>query len=463
MLGVLVFESAHGGLRHADPARGRRDPGQSDGRGPPERAALPPGADGGRARCPGREAAGAPCHPPPAAPDLRGHRRRWRSPSWCWSAGRSGSPGSTPRSGRAYSPVRALVAGVVERIPVAEGGAVARGSAAGLPARHLAPRRPRGYRRRGGRRRPPGVAGREPGRPVRGTAAPDPGRRAPAGGRAARRGAGAHHPARARRRHRAHARTSSDRVGSSLEEGDLLLTIGRTDSLELDFGVAQRDIGRVRPGQEVRLRVDAMPQRTFTGRVRAVAPVPADSSGGRAAIRSARVVANPDGVAQAEHGRLCPRAHRSRLRGHPAPPRAGALDASPLVEDLVVTRPAIALALLLAACGGDGAAAERDRRGDRSPPTPARRDRDRRERHGGPAALAAIAALRGARRRGAGPLRRRGREHPGRHRHDGVGRTAARAAREHRPGDRAGAGAGAGGQRLSSGSSASAPSRPPAW
>jgi multidrug efflux pump subunit AcrA (membrane-fusion protein) len=86
-----------------------------------------------------------------------------------------------------------------------------------------------------------------------------------------------------------------DRVGSSLEEGDLMLTIGRTDSLELDFGVDQRDIGRVRPGQEVRLRVDAMPQRTFSGRVRSVAPIPADSSGDVFyPVRA--VVANPDGV-----------------------------------------------------------------------------------------------------------------------------------------------------------------------
>jgi GAF domain-containing protein len=84
-------------------------------------------------------------------------------------------------------------------------------------------------------------------------------------------------------------------VGRSLEEGDLLLTVGRTDSLELEFGVAQRDIGRVRPGQEVRLRVDAMPQRTFVGRVRSVAPMPADSA--EEVVYPVRaIVANPDGA-----------------------------------------------------------------------------------------------------------------------------------------------------------------------
>ena len=90
-------------------------------------------------------------------------------------------------------------------------------------------------------------------------------------------------------------------VGRSLEEGDLLLAIGRTDSLELDFGVAQRDVGRVRPGQEVRLRVDAMPQRTFTGRVRSVAPVPADSADDiRYPVRA--LVGNPDGALKPSMG-----------------------------------------------------------------------------------------------------------------------------------------------------------------
>jgi GAF domain-containing protein len=86
-----------------------------------------------------------------------------------------------------------------------------------------------------------------------------------------------------------------DRMGSSLEEGDLLLTIGRTDSLELDFGVAQQDVERVRPGQEVRLRVNAMPQRTFSGRVLSIAPIAADTAGEvRYPVRA--IVANPDGV-----------------------------------------------------------------------------------------------------------------------------------------------------------------------
>ena len=87
----------------------------------------------------------------------------------------------------------------------------------------------------------------------------------------------------------------NERVGASVDEGDLLLTLGRTDSLELEFGVNQRDIGRVQPGQEVRLRVDALPQRTFVGQVTSIGQLPVDSAPEvRYPVRAS--VANPDGV-----------------------------------------------------------------------------------------------------------------------------------------------------------------------
>ena len=177
----------------------------------------------------------------------------------------------------AYSPVRAMVAGVVERVPVTEGALVARGT-------------PVGYLRATGLR-----ADREA--TIAEAAAADRG-----AALAASRG-----DASEERLHRIRADALrrevalldeevelttlrapaggivltprvQELVGRSLEEGDLLLTLGRTDSLELEFAVAQRDIGRVRPGQEVRLRVDAMPQRTFVGQVRWVAPTPTDST-----------------------------------------------------------------------------------------------------------------------------------------------------------------------------------------
>jgi multidrug resistance efflux pump/GAF domain-containing protein len=86
-----------------------------------------------------------------------------------------------------------------------------------------------------------------------------------------------------------------ERAGASVEEGDLLVTLGRIDTLELEFGVDQRDVARVHPGQEVRLRVDALPQRTLTGRVRSVGQLPIDTAGSvRYPVRAA--VPNPNGV-----------------------------------------------------------------------------------------------------------------------------------------------------------------------
>jgi multidrug efflux system membrane fusion protein len=70
-----------------------------------------------------------------------------------------------------------------------------------------------------------------------------------------------------------------ERLGSWVDAGSQLIVVGRTDTLELDFNVDERDIGRVRVGDEVRLRVDAYPQRTFVGRVTSVAPLAADSAG----------------------------------------------------------------------------------------------------------------------------------------------------------------------------------------
>ncbi len=86
-----------------------------------------------------------------------------------------------------------------------------------------------------------------------------------------------------------------ERTGTSLSEGDLLLVVGRTDTLELELAVDQRDILRVRPGQDVRLRVDALPQRTFRGTVISVAPLPVASEDAvRYPVRA--VVPNPEGL-----------------------------------------------------------------------------------------------------------------------------------------------------------------------
>jgi GAF domain-containing protein/biotin carboxyl carrier protein len=200
----------------------------------------------------------------------------------------------------AYAPVRALVPGVVQRIPVTEGSVVARGA----PVAYLRSSTPRAERE---------------------ATTADAASADRLAALAASRGDASEerlHRIRADALRREVALLDEEvelttlrapvsgtvltphveqQVGRSLEEGDLLLAIGRTDSLELDFGVAQRDVGRVRPGQEVRLRVDAMPQRTFTGRVRSVAPVPADSADDiRYPVRA--LVGNPDGALKPSMG-----------------------------------------------------------------------------------------------------------------------------------------------------------------
>jgi multidrug efflux pump subunit AcrA (membrane-fusion protein) len=90
-----------------------------------------------------------------------------------------------------------------------------------------------------------------------------------------------------------------ERLGAHVDAGDPVLLVGGMDTLELEFGVDQRDVARVRVGDEVRLRVDALPQRTFSGRVVALGSVPFDTAagGGEDVTFPVRaLVANPDRV-----------------------------------------------------------------------------------------------------------------------------------------------------------------------
>jgi multidrug efflux pump subunit AcrA (membrane-fusion protein) len=86
-----------------------------------------------------------------------------------------------------------------------------------------------------------------------------------------------------------------ERVGSHADAGDLVTVVGRTDSLELEFGVDERDITRVQIGDEVRLRIAAMPQHTFAGRVTSIGAISATAAGS-VSFPVRAVVANPDGL-----------------------------------------------------------------------------------------------------------------------------------------------------------------------
>lgn len=81
-----------------------------------------------------------------------------------------------------------------------------------------------------------------------------------------------------------------ERVGTEVNAGDLLVTVGRTDTLELEIGVDEKDVTRIQVGDEVRLRVAAWPQRTFSGLVTSIAPVGIGDSTVRFPVRA--VVAN---------------------------------------------------------------------------------------------------------------------------------------------------------------------------
>ncbi len=97
-----------------------------------------------------------------------------------------------------------------------------------------------------------------------------------------------------------------ERTGTSLAEGDQLLVLGRTDTLELEFGVAQQNIMEVRPGQAVRLRVNALPSRTFEGRVTSIAELPKENED-RVEYPVRAAVANPEGLLKpdmAAHARV---------------------------------------------------------------------------------------------------------------------------------------------------------------
>jgi len=63
-----------------------------------------------------------------------------------------------------------------------------------------------------------------------------------------------------------------ERVGEWLDAGETFVLLGRTDELELEARIPQRHIDRVRPGQEVRLKVEARPEHTFVARVTEIAP-----------------------------------------------------------------------------------------------------------------------------------------------------------------------------------------------
>ncbi len=252
-------------------------------------------------------------------------------------AGRSGWSATSRSSGRwVWHPVRALVPGVVERVLVKEGARVARGCPRHAP-RHQPGKRSGGHRsRRGAAERQAalaasrGDAAEERLHRIRGDALRQElalldeevrltTLRAPVAGMVLHPAAG-----RARRRFAGGGRSLSDPgahryAGAGVRRGPARLL-------------------RVRPGQQVRLRVDALPQRTFTGRVTSVGQLPVDSGQAVSTTRYARPSPIREGLLRPEmaaHARVLTDPASAR---DPGPPGPGPLGAACLVETLGMRR-----------------------------------------------------------------------------------------------------------------------------
>jgi membrane fusion protein (multidrug efflux system) len=85
-------------------------------------------------------------------------------------------------------------------------------------------------------------------------------------------------------------------VGQWLREGETFVTLGRTDRLEIESRVAQRDIGRVHEGQEIRIRSAARPEYTFVGMITRIAAHADSSFGGEPKFLVRAEIDNTDGL-----------------------------------------------------------------------------------------------------------------------------------------------------------------------
>jgi membrane fusion protein (multidrug efflux system) len=80
-------------------------------------------------------------------------------------------------------------------------------------------------------------------------------------------------------------------VGDYIGVGTNLITLTAIDPIKVDFRVPEIFLGQVKDGQQVEIRLDAIPNRTFAGRIYAIDPV-VDVNG--RAIRLRAQVPNPD-------------------------------------------------------------------------------------------------------------------------------------------------------------------------
>jgi len=63
-----------------------------------------------------------------------------------------------------------------------------------------------------------------------------------------------------------------EQVGRFVKEGDLICVVEEPTALEAEIAMAEHDVGRIRPGQPVELRVRSLPLETIHGHVVRLAP-----------------------------------------------------------------------------------------------------------------------------------------------------------------------------------------------
>jgi membrane fusion protein (multidrug efflux system) len=82
-------------------------------------------------------------------------------------------------------------------------------------------------------------------------------------------------------------------LGQYLAPGTTVVTLQSVDPIFVDFPLPQQAIARTTVGQPIKVRIDAWPGRSFTGRIAAISPK-VDSSSRTLQVRA--TVANPDGA-----------------------------------------------------------------------------------------------------------------------------------------------------------------------
>ena len=81
--------------------------------------------------------------------------------------------------------------------------------------------------------------------------------------------------------------------GNYVQPGETLVNLEKIDPIKVDFSIAERYLADVRNGAEIRITVDALADREFTGKVYAINPQ-IDPAGRSIALRA--TVPNPEGV-----------------------------------------------------------------------------------------------------------------------------------------------------------------------